>query len=41
MAHAFVAHLIGDDASKKIRGIIESGAREADDDEFAELYGLV
>lgn len=41
MASAFLVHLIGDEATKKIRGVVELSAKEQGDDEFAEYYGLV
>ena len=41
MAHAFLAHLIGEEPVKIMRGMIEASVHEADDDEFAEVHGLI
>ena len=41
MTAAFIEHLAGKEESAKIRGIIELSVKGADDDEFAEWYGLV
>ena len=41
MANAFLVHLVGEEIARTIRGIVELSARERDDDEFAEFYGLV
>lgn len=41
MAHAFLAHLIGEEYTTKLRGIVEAGVRGPEDDEFAAFHGLV
>ena len=41
MANAFLEHLLGEEITKKIRGVVEMAARKEGDDEFAEYYGLV
>ncbi|CAL1707192.1 unnamed protein product [Somion occarium] len=41
MAHAFLKHLVGDETTNVIRGIVEVGVRDADDDEFAEFHNLI
>lgn len=40
MANAFLVHLVGADVARSIRTIVELSAKEQDDDEFAEYYGL-
>lgn len=41
MANAFLVHLVGEETTKKIRGVVEAGVRAEGDDEYAEFYGLV
>lgn len=41
MAAAFLVHLIGNELTTFVRGIVELGVRTQDDDEFARYYGLV
>ncbi|KAL1728799.1 class I glutamine amidotransferase-like protein [Schizophyllum commune] len=41
MANAFVKHLAGPDVAHIIANVIEMRARGADEDEFAEVHGLV
>ena len=41
MTNAFLTHLIGEEVTKKIRGIVELSEREQYDDEFAVIHGLV
>ncbi|KAL1669668.1 class I glutamine amidotransferase-like protein [Schizophyllum commune] len=41
MANAFVKHLAGPDIAHIIANVIEMRARGADEDEFAEVHGLV
>ena len=41
MTNAFLTHLVGEEVTKKIRGIIELSEREQYDDEFAAIHGLV
>lgn len=40
MTHAFLNHLVGEEVTKTIRGIVEASVRKADDDEFADFHGL-
>jgi hypothetical protein len=41
MANAFLTHLVGEDAMKFIRSVVELSARGEGDDEFAAVHGLV
>jgi len=41
MASAFLEYLVGAEITKSIRGVAEVSVRQQDDDEFAEMYGLV
>ncbi|THH26713.1 hypothetical protein EUX98_g7477 [Antrodiella citrinella] len=41
MGNAFLVHLVGDEATKKIRGVVEISVRDEGDDDFAAFYGLV
>ncbi|TCD60943.1 hypothetical protein EIP91_009277 [Steccherinum ochraceum] len=41
MTHAFLTHLVGEEVSRAIGGIVEVSVREAGDDEFASFYNLV
>ena len=41
MAYAFLVHIEGKEVAEALRGAIELSLKEADDDEFAEFFGLV
>ncbi|TCD62795.1 hypothetical protein EIP91_006388 [Steccherinum ochraceum] len=41
MTGAFMEHLVGEDFARKVRNRLEVSVRKQDDDEFAEVYGLV
>ena len=41
MAISFIEHLVGKKITEHIRGIVELSERKEDDDEFAEMYGLL
>ncbi len=41
MANAFLRHIEGDKPAKQIRNIVELSAKDEDEDEFAQEYGLV
>ena len=41
MANAFLEFLVGKEFAAFVRGGIELGVRNQDDDEFAELHGLI
>ncbi|KAJ3528596.1 hypothetical protein NM688_g7977 [Phlebia brevispora] len=40
MGYAFLDKMVGSQIANGIRGVVEVSIREADDDEFAEFYGL-
>ena len=41
MANAFLVHIVGDEVSREIRNVVEHSAKTEEEDEFAEVYGLV
>ncbi|KLO14624.1 class I glutamine amidotransferase-like protein [Schizopora paradoxa] len=41
MAYAFLVHIEGKEVAEALRGAIELSLKDADDDEFAEFFGLV
>lgn len=41
MANAFLRHIDSDKTAKQVRNVIEFSAKEQDEDEFAQEYGLV
>lgn len=41
MANAWLEHIAGREVAETLRGVIEVAARGEEDDEFAEIFGLV
>lgn len=41
MGYAFLLQLVGREIAENIRGIVELGIHQQDDDEFAEFWKLV
>ncbi|KAG8719157.1 hypothetical protein FRC08_003509, partial [Ceratobasidium sp. 394] len=41
MGYAFMKHVTGDEFATKVKNIVELHASGPDDDEFAEIFGLV
>lgn len=41
MGYAFLTHLVGKEFAEMVRGIVELSVHKEDDDEFADVYGLV
>ena len=41
MAYAFLEHLVGSEVANTVRGVVELSVKGRDEDEFAEVHGLV
>lgn len=41
MGHAFMTQLTGEEFATKVKNVVELHASGPDDDEFAEIYGLI